>query len=169
MKLFLLAAAACLATPAFSQSDNQVPMVITAASRPTVTQWSQKLERQLDQHLQYPQTFRPSDDAEGTVSVRFVCDGDGKPTAVALFRSSGNRRIDLAAMRAVALMDTLHPMPTRISHDARFQANIIFAADQPSLDRQQKALRQNEALRIARDNARERTIVVLDFSRRTAS
>ena len=174
MKRVLLAAVAvCLAAPAWSQSDNSdptnpVPMVITAANRPTVAQWSQKLGRQLDRRLVYPQTSPPWEIAEGTVLVRFACGDDGKPAAVKLFRCSGNRKIDQAALNAVSRMNTMHPMPARIAHNVGFQANIIFAVDQESLDRQSNALRRDEALRLASNPDRERAIVVLDTTRRTA-
>ena len=177
-RILLTAAAVCLAAPAWSQSDNSVPlapepsapvtMVITAANRPTTAQWSHKLGQELDRRIVYPQSSLPWQTAEGTVLVRFACGDDGKPASVALFRSSGNRLIDRAALNAVTRMATMHPMPARIAHDAGFQANIIFAVDQQSLDRQATALRRDEALRIARNPDRERAIVVLDTSRRTA-
>ncbi len=65
-------------------------------------------------------------------------------------------------------MDTLHPMPATMRHNSTFQANIIFAADEQSLARQQFVLRRNEAQRVAREGDRGRSLVVLNFSRRAA-
>ena len=166
MKLVLLASVAFLATPALSQNDDANPMVITAASRPTVAVWSQKIAQQLDRHLVYPRAFGHTDYPEGTVSVRFSCGDDGKPASVVLFRGSGNRLIDRAAVRAIAQMESLHPMPVAIRHNSTFQANIILAADEQSLARQQAVLRHNETLRIARDIDRGHAVVVLEISHR---
>ena len=168
MKLVLLASVAFLATPALSQNDDANPMVITAPSRPTVALWSQKITTQINRYLASPRAFGKYDSTEGTVSVRFSCAEDGKPVSVVLFRSSGDRVIDGAAMRAIAHLDTLHPMPATIRHDITVQANIIFAVDESSLARQSKVLRRNEARRIANDTDRDRAVVVLEISRRAA-
>ena len=168
MKLVLLASVALLATPAISQTDNGRSMVVTGASVPNVRVWSQNIARQLDRHLVYPRAFGGADYPEGTVSVRFSCGDDGKPASVVLFRGSGNRLIDRAAVRAIARIETLHPMPAALRHDSTFQANIILAADEQSLARQQAVLRHNETLRIAREGDRGHAIVVLEISRRAA-
>ena len=166
MKLVLLATVAFLATPALSQPDSTHPILITAPSRPTVAVWSQKIVQQLDRHLVYPRAIGSADYPEGTVSVRFSCGDDGKPASVVLFRGSGNRLIDRAAVRAIAQIDTLHPMPVAIGHDSTFQANIILAADEQSMARQQAALRRHEAQRIAQHTDRGHAVVVLEISRR---
>ena len=69
-------------------------------------------------------------------------------------------------MRAIAHIETLHPMPARLARDSTFQANIIFAADEQSLVRQQDVLQRKEAQRVAREGKRGQSVVVLDFSRR---
>lgn len=168
MKLVLLASIAFLAAPAISQTDTANQLVITAPSRPTVAVWSQQIARQLDRHLVYPRAIGRADYPEGTVSVRFSCGDDGKPASIAVLRGSHNRLIDSAAVRAIAQMDTLHPMPATMRHNSTFQANIIFAADEQSLARQQFVLRRNEAQRVAREGDRGRSLVVLNFSRRAA-
>ena len=166
MKLALVATVALLATPALSQPDSAHPILIVAPNGPTVTAWSQKIAQQLDRHLEYPQAIGRADYPEGTVSVRFSCGDDGKPASVMLFRGSGNRWIDRAAVRAIAQIDTLHPMPVAIGHDSTFQANIILAADEQSMARQLAALRRHEAQRIAQHTDRGHTVVVLEISRR---
>ena len=168
MKLVLLASVAFLATPAISQADTANQMVITAPSKPTVAVWSQQIAQQLDRRLVYPRAIGHADHPEGTVSVRFSCGDDGKPASVVVFRSSGNRLIDRAAVRAIAQMDTLHPMPAAIRHNSTFQANIILAADEQSLARQRGMLRRNETQRVARAGDRGHSIVVLEISRRAA-
>lgn len=166
MKLVLMATVALLATPALSQPDSAHPILIVAPNGPTVAAWSQKIAQQLDRHLVYPQAFAKADYPEGTVSVRFSCGNDGKPASVMLYRGSGNRLIDRAAVRAIAQIRTLHPMPRAIGHDSIFQANIILAADEQSMDRQQAALRRHEAQRIAQHTDRGHAVVVLEISRR---
>ena len=166
MKLVLLASVAFLATPAQSQNDDANPMVITAMSRPTVAVWSQKIAHQLDRHLANPRGLGGLDYPDGTVSVRFSCGDDGKPASVALFRSSGDRVADGAALRAIARLSTLHPMPAAIRHNVTIQANIIFAADEESLARQQVLLRRNESQRIAHDPDRALAVIVLEIGRR---
>ena len=168
MKLVLVASVAFLAAPALSQTDTANQMVITAPSKPSVVQWAQKIAQQLDRHLVYPRAIGRSDYPEGTVSVRFSCGDDGKPASVVVFRGSGNRLIDRAAVRAIAQMDTLHPMPAVIRHNSTFQANIILAADEQSLARQQGVLRRHETQRLAREGDRGHSLVVLEISRRTA-
>lgn len=166
MKLVLLASVAFLAAPALSQPDTANQMVITAPSKPSVVQWTQKIAQQLDRRLVYPRAIGRSDYPEGTVSVRFSCGDDGKPASVVVFRGSGNRLIDRAAVRAIAKMDTLHPMPAAIRHNSTFQANIILAADEQSLARQETVLRRNETQRVAREGNRGQTLVVLEINRR---
>ena len=164
MKLVLLASLAFLATPALSQNDDANPMVITAASRPTVAVWSQKITQRLNNTLKSSVSWRDWNFPEGTVSVRFSCGDDGKPTSVALFRRSGEREVDSAALRAVSHLNALHPMPSAIGHDVTIQANIIFAADNESLARQQAVLRRNEAQRIAHEAGRGHAVVVIELS-----
>ena len=168
MKLVLLASVALLATPAISQTDNGHSMVVTGASVPNVRVWSQNIAQQLDRHLVYPRAFGSADYPEGTVSVRFSCGDDGKPASVVLIKGSGNRLIDRAAVRAITRIETLHPLPAALLHGSTIQANIILAADEQSLARQQAVLRHNETLRIAREGDRGHSIVVLEISRRAA-
>ena len=166
MKLVLLASVAFLAAPALSQTETADQMVITAPSKPTVAVWSQQIAQQLDRRLVYPRAIGRADHPEGTVSVRFSCGDDGKPASVVVFRSSGNRLIDRAAVRAIAQMDTLRPMPAAIRHNSTFQANIILASDEQSLARQEGVLRRSETQRIAREGDRGHAIVVLEINRR---
>ena len=166
MKLFLLASVACLAAPALSQTEPGDQVVITAPNRPSVAMWSHLIAQQLDRHLVYPRAYGGADYPEGTVAVRFSCGDDGKPASVVVFRGSGNRLIDRAAVRAIAQMESLHPMPATIRHNSTFQANIILASDEQSLARQQGVLRRTETQRVAREGDRGHAIVVLEINRR---
>lgn len=170
MKLVLLAAAAAssLALPAMSRTGPTDPIVIQGSARAGLAQWKRTVSREIERNLFYPHSYPGWEVPEGTVAVRFSCDGDGKPTAIELSRSSGHRRLDGAAMRAVRRISTLHPLPPGISEDATLRANVIFASDETSLARQEKALRHEEARLAERARREGRQVVVLDTGHRIA-
>lgn len=170
MKLVLLAAVAvgCIAVPAGSQAQNAAPIVIKAPVQPGLTQWVRSVGTELDRHLVYPAAYPGWDYPEGTVSVGFSCSPDGKPASVALVRSSGNRLLDQAVMTAVERMNTLHPLPAQVNGGTPIRANIIFAADEQSLARQQSRLRREEARLAASERHSGRQVVVLELNHRPA-
>lgn len=105
----------------------------------SVPQWSGRVVRALDRNLHYPMPIRGGPN-EGIASVKFLCSEDGTPSEIAIVRSSGSRDLDAAAVRAVARIATLHPLPEGIAHDQPFQANIVYATSQKRLDRQMATL-----------------------------
>lgn len=170
MKLVLLAATAAtyLAAPAILKSEPLDPIVIQGPVHGGLVQWKESVSQELNRNLSYPRTYPGWDIPEGTVAVRFDCGADGKPTAVAISRSSGDRMLDRAVMRAVARIDTLHPLPAQVRNGASIRANVIFASDQASLARQEAALRKDEARLAERERKEGRQVVVLATSHRTA-
>lgn len=170
MKLVLLAAiaASSLATSAGSQTERNAPIVIKAPVQPEFGHWVQAVSNELDRHLVYPAAYPGWDYPEGTVAIGFSCTENGKPGAIALVRSSGNQLLDRAVMNAVARIKTLHPLPSQVALGTPIRANVIFAADQGSLARQQSALRREEARLAANERKTGRRVVVLELSHRPA-
>ena len=114
------------------------PIVVTGPEV-SLNAWSGRVVRALDRNLYYPIPIR-GEPNEGVASVKFLCSEDGTPSQVVIVKSSGSRDLDASAMRAVARIATLHPLPNGITHDQPFQANIIYATSQKKLDRQMAAL-----------------------------
>lgn len=170
MKLVLLAAVAAssMAAPAASQVDRNEPIVIRAQAPAGLVQWRQTVGRELDRNLTYPRTYPGWEFPEGAVSVHFTCGEDGKPSAIALTRSSGNRALDRAVIHAVERINTLHPMPAEVRNGAAIRANVIFAADNASLVRQEAKLGKEEARLAERERKEGKQVVVLTTNHRTA-
>lgn len=140
MRMFtyaVLAGAVLVATPSVAPAQRDIVVQPEAVS---VQRWSARVSRALDQNLVYPRPDFGRPDPEGVVRVDFRCSEDGKPSHVAVSRPSGTRRLDVAALRAVNRLKTLHPLPTGIGHDQRYAAMIIFAASEESRDRKLRAL-----------------------------
>lgn len=113
--------------------------IVVTAREVSLDTWSGRVVRAMDRNLDYPMPIR-GEPNEGVASVKFLCSEDGSPSQVMIVKSSGSRDLDASAMRAVARIATLHPLPQGITHDQPFQANIIYATSQKKLDRQMAAL-----------------------------
>lgn len=140
MRLFthaVLAGAALVATPWVARAQQEIVVQPEAES---VQRWSTRISRALDQNLVYPRPDFGRWYSEGVVKVSFRCSEDGKPSHVAVSQGSGARRLDVAALRAVNGIKTLHPLPTGIGHDQRYAAMIVFATSEESRDRKLRAL-----------------------------
>jgi TonB family protein len=133
----LLALAPLLATPCLAHGaqthDTTSPAITVEAQHETVGQWSQRVGHSLGDVLAYPQSAGRDENPEGLAKVSFRCSDNGKPGDVTVMSSSGSRDLDVAAMRAVKRIPTLHPLPDGIGHDRPFQAWIAFALDPDSL------------------------------------
>ncbi|WP_369026239.1 TonB family protein [Qipengyuania sp. RANM35] len=110
----------------------------------------------------------PRWDAKGIVQVRFQAGGDGRPTNIAMYRSSGNSQLDRAARRAVSGLTSLDPMPVGSSDDQVIQANILVASSDAQMARLTRKLARDEAARIAR-SPRERAVLALTLAPRPVS
>jgi protein TonB len=115
------------------------PPIVVTGPEVSVASWSARVARSLDRNLTYPMPIRGAP-AEGAVAVKFLCSENGTPSGIAIARSSGSRVLDAAAMRAVAHIATLHPLPDGITHAQLFEANILYATTQRKHDRQMAAL-----------------------------
>ena len=113
--------------------------ILVTAPKVSLDTWSGRVVRALDRNLYYPMPIR-GEPNQGVVSVKFLCSESGTPSKVTIVKSSGSRDLDASAVRAVARIATLHPLPDGITHDQPFQANILYATSQKKLDRQMAAL-----------------------------
>lgn len=77
------------------------------------------------------------------MAVKFICNDAGVPTNIALLQSSGSKRLDDFAVKAVGRIPTLHPLPDGVSHGQKFVATVLFARDENSYWRQMSDLRQS--------------------------
>ncbi len=166
MKHVLLAAAAAstFLFPAISQgqSNDADQIVIRGAHTPSFGQWRESLSHKLSDSLVYPRAFRTTGLAEGTVAIQFACGEDGTPNSVRLLRSSGDRSLDQAALKAATRIKGLHPLPAQLLGGETIRANLIFAGDNDSLDRQISALRKHEAQLTAEERRTGKRVAVVD-------
>lgn len=131
-----------------AQAHQTKKAIVVTGESITLNNWVHRTSGQLERNLQYPNYLMGREANEGVVKVRFACSDDGTPAAVTLAQSSGHHDLDNAAMRAVRGIRSLHPLPNGLAHDQQYQAIVLFAASQPSYDRQIAALR-DEARQMA--------------------
>lgn len=136
-------ALACLAivsaTP-FAVAARSNQDIVAVAPILSTQQWTTTFSRRLDGALRYPYVFREAPPSGG-VSVTFRCSDDGKPSTFQVVRSSGHAQLDRAAVAGLKRIKTMHPLPLGIGHNQLFQANIVFATDEPTLIKEAAALR----------------------------
>ena len=99
---------------------------IEVAKRETMTNWSNRVTEDLGTKLKYPRPFK-QDYHQGVVKVRFVPTASGVPADVAIVESSNRADLDRAALKAVAQLDTLSPLPSTLRADQPMQMWIYFA------------------------------------------
>jgi hypothetical protein len=61
--------------------------------------------------------------------VSFKCSQSGRPSAVTLVAPSGSPQFDAVAVRTVAAIPSLHPLPRDISYDQRYRAVLFYSSD----------------------------------------
>lgn len=134
--------AALLAQPVLSQN-----IVVTPAI--SHEQFVETVSKDLDRKLKAATYGRNAPRGEGITIVRFSRDASGDTADVSLYRASGNRRLDRAAMRAVGRLTSLDRVPSGVEADQIYQANIVFASDRIAARHLQDQLATEEAARIA--------------------
>lgn len=144
LSLVALASAPSLAQEHAGQATHYNSSSGADGRAPTLAGWSATLSRSLGAAMRYPHFFSNEVPADGTARVRFVCSPSGVPAGLELVRSSGNVRIDGAALAALRRIKTMHPLPLGVSPDQHYVAAIVFAASQESLDRQLRAIRKEQ-------------------------
>lgn len=108
-----------------------------------VTKVAKDLDRELDRIYLSPR-YHPN----GIAQVRFQIDDQGRAAGISMYRRSGDRIVDQAAMTAVRHLDDLGPLPAGYPDDQLVQVNIIIAASQPELGRLTRQLEKIEAARM---------------------
>jgi TonB family protein len=151
-----LAVAGTIAAAAPAQEGRDVVVV---AKPITLAQWTAGVGSQIDKVLRYP-TDIMNENMSGIASVRFQCSDDGKPTAMTVSRKSGWRDLDREAVRAVAKLKTMHPLPDGLKHDQHYVANILFARSQDDHDRQIAKWRKEADRRNAWFRSPDQAIVI---------
>lgn len=157
MKYALMAALAVTsAMSGISLAQDGQPILVE--SKPdAVTHWAAGISRDLEKRLRAGNgmtvwEMTRWEPATGIVSVRFKCGEDGKPSDVVLSRRSGVGQLDRSALRAVAAINSLNPLPSGLSTGQNIQANIFFANDSVSEDvfkRQIEQLRRETSANLA--------------------
>ena len=128
---------------AIARQPRPAPHAITVRAEPvSIDQWSTRIGRDLDDHLDYPRPMGTDDYPEGVAKVAFRCTDDGVPGEVTLARSSGSRLVDHAAIQAVNRLSTLHPLPEGVQSGQRVVAWIVLARDEESRGRMLGSLRR---------------------------
>lgn len=122
---------------AFAEQDHGIQVT---AKPVTVVKWAEHTSKLLDRSLARNRNWPAQ--KEGIVAVKFLCSDTGAPSNIALLQSSGSKRLDAVAMKAVGRIASLHPLPDGVSRNQKFVAKILFAENQQSYWRQIDALRQ---------------------------
>ena len=152
MKYALMAALAVTsAMSGISLAKDGQPIVVES-KRDAVTHWAAGISRDLKKQLRAHHAVADWEPATGIVSVRFKRGEDGKPSDVVLSRRSGVGRLDRSALRAVAAINSLDPLPSGLSTGQKIQANIFIADDSVSEDvfkRQIEQLRRETSANLA--------------------
>lgn len=149
MKYALMAALAVTsAMSGISLAKDGQPIVVES-KRDAVTHWAAGISRDLKKQLRAHHAVADWEPATGIVSVRFKRGEDGKPSDVVLSRRSGVGRLDRSALRAVAAINSLDPLPLGLSTGQKIQANIFFADDEDMFKRQIEQLRRETSANLA--------------------
>ena len=133
-------AAGLLAAPVVAHT--LAPMPETSV---TLVAWAQRVGRALDGQMRPPRAPLGLERPSGIVKIKFNCTESGKPGDVSVYKSSGNRWVDQAALRAVQRVATLHPLPDGMSHKQRYVATMLFANGYEDQDRMMADLRAEQA------------------------
>lgn len=148
LRLCRLVVPVLLVSPAstFARSADQA--IVVVSQEPSRERWVQQTAVKLSTNLTYPVTIgRPA--AEGVATVAFQCGQDGRPTQVFLPRSSGDAKLDSAALRAVEALPSLRPLPADFLADQVFLAKIVFTTDDKRTSRLLAQSREASATQFA--------------------
>lgn len=146
MKVLVLAAvAAAFVVPGSSIARSPDDTIVVDAA-PTVADWSNTVSAQLGRNLRaiasapLQHTAIPT----GMVSLRFHCNEEGRPTAIAFSHRSDSAGLDAIARRTVARLRNMHPLPAGVGEGQVFEATILVASDSYEYGRQLAQLRQRQ-------------------------
>lgn len=122
------------------------PIDVHANVGPSITAWSSAVSQDLDRSLtaiaSAPLQHRRL--PNGFVSVRFRLNEAGRAEAIEIARKSGSAELDGIGRRAVARLQSVHPLPAGVGKDQVFEANIVIAADAVEYAHHLAALRRRQ-------------------------
>lgn len=156
-KMKILCASFALSLMPASALAEQDHGIQVTAKPVTIVKWAEHTSKLLDRSLARNRNWPAQ--TEGVVAVKFLCSDTGAPSNIVLLQSSGSKRLDNVAMKAVGRIATLHPLPDGVSHNQKFVATILFAENQQSYWRQIDTLRQ--AARLQNDKFNHPTNLAL--------
>lgn len=133
--------------------------VVARTTIPTVQTWQRRLGRELDQRLAHSARHGKIGD-DGYAVIEFRCGPDGRAQNIALVHSSKDRDVNKTAMRAIAGLKKLHPMPTELKIGQKVRVNIVVAEDAKVLDRELRKLHTATPSRSVAEIDGERVIVL---------
>ncbi|MFC6621812.1 energy transducer TonB family protein [Novosphingobium panipatense] len=136
---------------------------IVTASPPTLASWSDRVFKDIDREIRYPEPFGPQRPSSGVVAVKFNCSESGAPAGVALLKSSGHRDLDRETLRAVNKIATLHPLPPGLKHDQLYVVRVLYANSHGEAERQLAKMREEAAQSNAWYNQGEQLAGVLEL------
>lgn len=96
----------------------------------SLTTWSARVMDDVTRGMRVRDDLGALGPSEGIVAVKFNCSESGAPAGVELMKSSGNREYDIATLRAVRRIASLHPLPTGLSHDQKYIIRVLFASSE---------------------------------------
>ena len=150
---FSLPFAATVAAPVVAQTQPKEIVVTASPREAALTNWSSRVQANLEEHMQMPRPiggrFLTGD---RLAEVSFVCSDSGKPEQITLAQSSGNTRINRAALNAVRGITSLHPLPEGMRPNQKVLAQLLFIDSIDGgrdADRGMKALQEAAAKRNA--------------------
>lgn len=156
----LMALVSVVVTALFSMPAASKDKSIVVVATPTRSQWVKQIGRNLDKAVRYPHPvfgYEP----KGIVSVAFVADERGMPTAIQLLRPSQYASLNNAALKGVAQMKSTYPKPPDVAGRQRVRADIVFATSVEDYQAQLAAMRSQSASRTVQ-SALDRDTIVLN-------
>lgn len=131
-----------VAAPALAQDG------VLVVSQSALQQWQNDRTKELDRLLQSDRDpfGRP---LSGIVQASFTLDEDGRPTGLETVHNSAGVASQRIARWAVSQLRDLDSVPLASADGVRFQANIIFAANERERDAFAAELAAMESARLA--------------------
>jgi TonB family protein len=130
------AIAALVATTAPAYGQNSA--ISVTAPKMTAAQWSETVGKSLSRNLRYAPIEWGH---QGLATVRFQYGANGRPTAVALKKSSGDWYVDYAAKWAIRKLRDPPPLPAGLQSTPKVEAMPLIANSQEFYDQHMGRIR----------------------------
>lgn len=114
-------------------------------SPPTLAAWSTRVFDKMARETKYPQPIGPMPASTGIVAVKFNCSEGGAPENVTLYKSSGHHDLDVATLKAVRRIASLHPLPAGMTHNQGIIVRVLYATSEDVARRQMAQMRTDAA------------------------